>query len=1063
VSVLFADLVGFTARAERLDPEEVRGLLAPYHARLRVELERFGGTVEKFIGDAAVALFGAPVAHEDDPERAVRAALAVRDAIGELDAAVRIGVTTGEALVTRDARPLEGEGMAAGDVVNTASRLQSAAPADGILVDEATYRATEHAIEYTDAEAVDAKGKAEPVRVWEVVGLRARLGVDIAFRGAGALVGRDEELDALRDALARTRREHTVQLVTLVGVPGIGKSRLVYELWAGVEADPVLSYWRQGRSLPYGNGVSFWALGEMAKAHAGILENDDSHTALEKLQQAVQHAVTDAGEADWIEGHLRPLVGLSGDTDVGDRRDESFGAWRGFFEALAEQRPLVLVFEDVHWADDGLLDFVDHLVEWATDVPLLVVCTARPELLDRRPGWGGGKRNAATISLSPLADEDVAQLIESLVGKAQPDLVAHAGGNPLYAEEYARMLAQSGNGEALALPDSVQGIIAARLDTLPLEEKAFVQDAAVLGKVFWVGELGHVAGVDPGVAHEQLQVLERKEFVRRERRSSVADDTAYVFRHLLVRDVAYGQVPRARRVEKHRLAAEWIEALAGDRREDLADVVAHHYVSALELAQATGHASPELAERARLALREAGDRAASLSALEAAARFYSEALALWPENDRERPDLLLRYGRVLHPHGRGDDVLASAAEELLDAGDREGAAEAETLLGDMLWLQGRHGEAFEHLEGAVALLADEPPSRAKAFALADLARFHMMGDEAEEAVRAGSEALKMAEALELDELRASALNTLGVCRVLTGDREGLADLERAIEISRGRPSFQLVRGLNNLASTLIALGELDRAYELYSEAAATAERLGWTAAILWLEAEQCDTHYHRGQWDEAVRVADGILAASETGVRHVREIDARVIRALIRLARGDEAGADEDSAAGLAFAHASRDPQILFPALACRARVLMETNSAAEATILVGELFERWRANPVTFLSTWLAFAAPTILALGMGKELAEISKHSPLRTRWLEAALAVSENPVEAAQIYAQIGSPADEAQARLRAGEALAAAGRTREAEEQLSRALDFYGALEAARYVGEAEALLAATRSS
>ena len=1067
VSVLFADLVGFTSRAERLDPEEVRGFLAPYYASVRAELERFGGTVEKFIGDAVMALFGAPVAHEDDPERSVRAALAVREAIADLNSSqsspslqIRIGVTTGEALVTRDARPSEGEGMAAGDVVNTAARLQAGAPVDGILVDEATYRATEHAIEYRPGQPVAAKGKAEPVPVWEAVAPKARLGVDIAFRGGAALIGRDDELDALRDALARARRERTAQLVTLVGVPGIGKSRLVYELWATLEANPELVYWRQGRSLPYGDGVSFWALGEMMKAQAGILESDGAEAAEEKLHEAVAHVLADPEEAGWIEGHLRPLVGLTGESPGSDHRGESFAAWRRFLEAMAEQHPVVLVFEDLHWADEGLLEFVDHLVDWAADVPLLVVCTARPELLERRAGWGGGKRNVATLSLAPLSDEHTSELVQTLVGELHPELVAHAGGNPLYAEEYARMLAQSENGDILALPDSVQGIIAARLDTLPLEEKALVQDAAVLGKVFWVGELRHVAGLTGSTVDEHLHALERKEFIRRERRSSVAGEAAYVFRHSLVRDVAYGQIPRARRAEKHRLAAEWIESLAGDRREDLADVVAHHYSSALELARAAGQDTDELAERARFALREAGDRAAALSALEAAERFYGEALTLWPEDDPERPHLLLRYGRVLHPHGRGEEVLALASEELLDAGDREAAAEAETLLGDVLWLQGEHKEAFEHLEGAVALLADGQRSRARALALAELARFRMMGDDAAQAVQAGSEALEIADALELDDLRANALNTLGVCRVVMGDRNGLLDLERAIEISRGVRSFQLARALNNMGSTLAALGELDQANAFYSEAAEVAARVGWSHAVLWLEAEQVDWHYHRGPWDEALAKADGVLAESNSGLRHVREIDAHVIRALIRLARDDDAGAKEDSAAGLEFAQGSWDPQTLFPALACRARVLMEIGSATEADALLGGLLERWRANPLTFASTWLAYALPAIIALGRGDELSEVAKRAPVKTRWLEAALALTTgDPREAARIFAQIGSLPDEAHARLRAAEALAAAGRRQEADEELALALDFYRSVGATRYVREGEALLAA----
>jgi class 3 adenylate cyclase/tetratricopeptide (TPR) repeat protein len=1060
VSVLFADLVGFTTRAERLDPEEVRKLLDTYHSTVRHELERFGGTMEKFIGDAAVGLFGAPLAHEDDAERAVRAALAVRDAAGELGETVRIGITTGEALVTRDARALEGEGMAAGDVVNTAARLQSAAPPGGILVDESTYRATQHAIEYREAEPVAAKGKANPVLVWHAVAPRARLGVDIAFRGAAPLVGRDDELDALRDALSRARRDRTAQLVTLVGLPGIGKSRLVYELWAGLEADPELLYWRQGRSLPYGDGVSFWALGEMTKAQAGILENDGADVAERKLLQAVGQAVHEESECRWIAGHLRPLVGLPGEGDSGDRRLEAFAAWRQFFEALAEQRPLVLVFEDIHWADEGLLDFIDHLVEWTTDVPLLVVCTARPELLDRRPGWGGGKRNAATISLSSLAEEEVSRLVRELVGEAKPDLVAHAGGNPLYAEEYARMLAQRGNGGPLSLPDSVQGIIAARLDTLPLDEKALAQDAAVLGKVFWVGELAQVTALPESVVEDRLRALERKEFVRRERRSSVAGDTAYVFRHALVRDVAYGQLPRGRRIERHQLAAEWIESLGGDRSEDLADVVAHHYLSALELLRKTGSDTAAVAERARFALREAGDRAAALSALDAAERFYEEALALWPEDDPERPYLLLRYGRVLFPHGRGEDVLATASEELLDAGDREAAAEAESLLGDVLWLKGQTASAFDHLEGAVALLADQPPSRAKAFALADLARFRMMGDEAEAAVSAGSQAFEMAEDLGLEDLRASALNTLGVCRVFTGDvDEGLRDLERAIEMSRGIRSFQLTRALNNMASTLGALGELERAHRFHAEASEVAAKVGWSAAVRWLEVEHMDWHYWQGEWDLALAEADSILATSDPALPHVREVDAYLTRALLRLARDDEQGAGEDSAAGLAFAQTTFDPQILFPAQAARSAVLYEIGFRNEAEVLAADLLDRWRASPFTFASIWLAYALPAIEALGLGPQLVKVARHAVVKTRWLQAALALVEgDPRAAAQIFAQMGSLPDEAYARLRAAETLAAAGRRDEGGEELERALEFYRRVGAVRYLREAEALLA-----
>ncbi len=463
VSVVFTDLVGSTARAEESDPEDVRALLRVYHERARDELERRGGTVEKFIGDAVVAVFGAPVAHEDDPERAVRAALAVRDAVAQLNDAepgrdlhVRIAVNTGEALVSLDAAPGEGEGMVAGDVMNTAARLQSAAPVDGILVGEQTYRATEREIVYREAEAVVAKGKAQPVAVWEAVEPRARLGVDLGGAVGAPLMGRADELDLLVDALRRSRRDRSTQLVTLVGVPGIGKSRLVFELGQVVDDDPDLITWRQGRCLPYGDGVSYWALGEIVKAHAGILESDPGDVAEAKLA-AILEAVPDEGERGWVGRHLRPLIGLGRVEESGDVRGEAFAAWRRFLEVVAERGPVVLVFEDLHWADDGLLDFVDGLVDWVDGVPLLVVCTARPELLERRPGWGGGKRNATTVSLAALDDDATARLVLSLLDRPvldvemQQALVARAGGNPLYAEEFVRML-QAGSASTNGCP-----------------------------------------------------------------------------------------------------------------------------------------------------------------------------------------------------------------------------------------------------------------------------------------------------------------------------------------------------------------------------------------------------------------------------------------------------------------------------------------------------------------------------------------------------------------------------------------------------------------------------------
>jgi class 3 adenylate cyclase len=667
VTVVFADLAGFTAQAEALDPEDVAALLDPYHTRLKSELERFGGTVEKFIGDAVMAIFGAPVTHEDDAERAVRAALAIRDWASHESIELRVGVNTGEVLVTLGGSTAEGQ-AAAGDAVNTASRLQTAAPVGEVLVGERTYRATERLIEYARLDPVQAKGKSSPVPAWRAVAARSRVALE-QVHGA-RLVGRQHELELLVGALNRARQEHSAELVTLVGVPGIGKSRLVRELYDRIEQELQFTHWRHGRCLPYGDGVTFWALGEMVKAQAGILEGDDENAAARKLRAAV--------EDPWVESHLRPLVGLSSATELGrDRREEAFTAWRRFFEDLADERPLVLVFEDIHWADESLLDFIDYLVDWASAVPLLAVCTARPELLTRRPGWGGGKPNALTISLSPLSDQDTARLLGELLERSvlpaetQVELLARAGGNPLYAEEFARVLRERGAIEHL--PETVQGLIAARIDLLEPEHKSLLQAAAVVGKTFWLGAVGALVERKREPVEKLLHSLERKEFVRRERSSSVAGEVEYAFRHLLVRDVAYGQIPRAERAAGHVRVAEWTGGLA--RPEDHSETLAHHYAQALELSELAGLSREEFAAAAQIAFADAGDRAFALNAYAVAARHYQAALELLEEGDVRRGRLLARLARSLVRLDVADtDPLEAGVREARAAGEIESAA-----------------------------------------------------------------------------------------------------------------------------------------------------------------------------------------------------------------------------------------------------------------------------------------------------------------------------------------------------------------------------------------------------
>ena len=1078
VTIFFADLVGFTGRAEQLDPEDVRAMLSPYYVRLRAEIERFGGTVEKFIGDAVMAVFGAPVTHEDDPERAVRAALAARDAVQELNDAnpsldlhVRIAVNTGEVVVAIDLDPSGGEGMVAGDVVNTAARLQQAAPVDGILVGETTYRATERTIEYSESEPVRAKGKAEPIPVWEAVAARSRLGVDVQQRGAAPLVGRAEELDWLTDGLARTLRERRTQLVTLVGVPGIGKSRLVWELAQVVDEDPeLIVYWRQGRSLPYGEGVAFWAVGEMVKAQSGILETDSAEAAEGKLRETVADLIPDAESANWIESHLRPLVGLTGEEDPsGDRRDEDFAAWRRFFEALAERRPLVLIFEDLHWADDNLLDFVDHLVDWVNDAPLLVIGTARPELLERRPGWGGGKSNAATVSLSPLSEEETARLLASLLGQTvmpaelQAPLLARAGGNPLYAEEYARMVSERGVAPADgALPETVQGIVAARLDALSPEDKALIQDAAVLGKVFWSGALAAMTGLQRWTVEESLHRLERKEFVRRERRSSVATETEYAFRHVLVRDVAYGQVPRADRAEKHRRAAEWIEALSSDR-EDSAEMLAHHYSSALEFARAAGQDVDALTDRAREALREAGDRAYLLSAFGAASKFYEGAVELWPDDHPGRGELLLRYGRSNFLWAADVDVvsiLQEASDLSLHSGSPEVAAEAEVTLGNLHWFRSERELARPHFEKAFALAHDAPPSRSKAFVLSELSRNAMLGDDDARAVELAQEALEIVDELGLEQLRVPTLNALGVARVKLGDRGGLADIERAMEVGDSS-SPERIRAFVNLASTLGELGELQRSVALHEDGLREAARGATPGMMRWLEAERAWDEYLTGRWSAAEPHAEAFIAEVEKGHPHPMEMAAREVRAFIHLARGDESSAHEDSQRVLDQARAAQDAQVLLPALAFHAHLLFGTGQREEAVALADELLERMPSKQSAIRSHWTLPLAYVLSGVDRTADFEKVAASAPISTRWLEAASAFAAGRFEeAAGVLAEIGAVADEALLRLRAAEALVEAGRRPEVDAHLRQALAFYRSVEATGYIRLAETLFAAS---
>jgi class 3 adenylate cyclase/tetratricopeptide (TPR) repeat protein len=1065
VSVVFTDLVGSTARAEESDPEDVRALLRVYHERTRDELERLGGTVEKFIGDAVVAVFGAPVAHEDDPERAVRAALAVRDAVGRLndekpgrDLHVRIAVNTGEALVSLDTSPGEGEGMVAGDVMNTAARLQSAAPVDGILVGEQTYRATDREIVYREAEPVQAKGKAQPVPVWEAVEPRARLGVDLGGTAGAALVGRDDELDLLVDAHRRSRRDRSTQLVTLVGVPGIGKSRLVSELGRVVDEDEELITWRQGRCLPYGDGVSYWALGEIVKAHAGILESDPADVTEAKLGSVLE-AIADDGERAWVDRHLRPLVGLGRVDARGDERGEAFAAWRRLLETIAESGPMVLVFEDLHWADDGLLDFVDGLVDWVDGVPLLVVCTARPELLERRAGWGGGKRNATTVSLAALDDEATARLVLSLLDRpvldaeTQQTLVERAAGNPLYAEEFIRML-QAGVRIDERLPESVQGIIAARIDLLPAAEKDLLQTAAVHGKVFWSDALASAAGIESWRLTELLRSLEWKEFVRREHRSAVAGATQHAFVHALVRDAAYNQLPRAARAERHLAAAEWIESLPDDRAEDRAETLAHHYLTAIELRRAVGEDVTALGPRAVQALQDAGERALALGAYDAATSFLESALKLLPEDAEPSAELLFHAGRALAYAGRPGDHLERAVDAFERAGDPERAAEAAVAASWHAW-HTRPAEARGLLDRAAAILDGRPPSRSTALVLAEHARMLMMNFQFDSGRREAERAIEHARAIGDVELEADAMVTKAACMTKDGDRSAIELFDRALElVGHGRVA---ARAYTNLGVAWASLGDLGRAIEVSVEGAARAAQDGDLQGAAFLRGNVLGLRFDAGDWEEALQEANSLIGSP--GFNR-QEYLALFVRATILESRGDLAAAGVDFGLALESARESAEAAAVLPAVVGLAGFLRRGGRSDDASAALDEVVTALdAAESVGDIQEFHVELVVELLEAGRRQAAESIVGRMP-EGPWRDACRSlVDREDARAADTLASMGTERIAADLRLRAARALAAGGRLSEAEAQLELARAFYRKVGATAFLAQAEAIVAA----
>jgi class 3 adenylate cyclase/tetratricopeptide (TPR) repeat protein len=867
VSVLFVDLVGFTTASERRDAEDTRELLTTYYDTAREIVARHGGTIEKFIGDAVMAVWGAPSAHEDDAERAIRAALEIVTSVprltSESDALqARAGVLTGEAAVTVG---LVGQGMIAGDLVNTASRLQSIATPGTVLVGDATYRAASRAIAFEDAGQRELKGKELPVQVWRALSVVAKRGGEgRAVTLEPPFVGRDDELSQLKDLFHATARDGKSRLVTLSGVAGIGKSRLLWELEKYLDGVIGVVYWHGGRSPSYGEGISYWALAEMVRGRAGIAESDDPATARERIGQMLAEFVPAEEDRRWIEPRLTGLLGI--DELPTESRDELFAAWRTLFERIASKGPTVLAFSDIQWADQGLLEFVEQLLSWARESPIFVLAEARPELYERRPTWGHGVRSATLIHLDPLGADDMRRLLTGLVPQLPQDalrrIVERAEGVPLYAVETLRMLIDRGviratdggyvlSGELpeLAVPETLHALIAARLDSLTPEQRNLLADGSVLGVSFTVPSLMAVSGLHEAEVSKLLDALVGRELLTLDADPRSPERGQYRFLQGVVREVAYQSMAKRSRQAKHLAAARYFESLG---EGELAGVLATHYLAAYRAAPA-GPEAEALAAQARIALRGAADRATALHDLLGGLAYIEQALPITPDpvdqaalHERAVPlaGEAAQFPRALE-HAR------AAATIYADRGDRLGVVRAKAREAFVQLGEHQDQTAIALLRDALADTTDLGPSADIAHAQAELGRALMLAGEVE-SIEWCDRVLEQS-AVAAPEIVLEAVITKGTALQNIGrDLEGEIILRGAALVADSMGAlFSAIRARNNLRVQLQSR-DLRASLELTRELLEIARKFGQRTWVLHGAAALVDISFRLGDWDSYV-------------------------------------------------------------------------------------------------------------------------------------------------------------------------------------------------------------------
>jgi len=868
-SVLFVDLVGFTPFSERQDPESVREFLTQYFERAQRIIESYGGTVEKFIGDAVMAVWGAPVANEDDAELAVRAGLEVVASVSDLGEETgnsglraRGGVVTGEVAITIGK---VSEGMVLGDTVNSASRVQSVAEPGTVFVDESTWRAASGAIAFEEVGTLELKGKAVTIKAWRALRVVAqRKGLGRAERLEPPFVGRDEEIRQIKELLHATTREKRARLVSVTGIPGIGKSRLSWEFLKYVDGLADTVYWHEGRSRAYGEGITFGALGEMVKMRAGILEVEDATSSLAKLQVCLDQFVSDEEERQWILPHLAHLLGLADAPSI--NRDEIFSAWRMFFERIAERGTTVLIFEDLQWADAGLIDFVESILEWSKGFSLLIVTLARPELLDKRPSWGAGMRNFTSLHLEPLSASSMSELLNGFVhglpSEVSDRVLQRAEGVPLYAVETIRMLVDRGvivqvddqyevQGElgTLEIPETLHALIASRLDSLTPRQRALLQDAGIIGSTFSIESLQVVSDESAQDLETELRDLVRKEYIFTDNDPRSPERGQFGFVQGVIREVAVGTLARRDRQAKHVAIARYAESLG---EEELTGVIAAHYIEAYR-ASPDEVGNEELLPKALEWLTRAGQRALSLGSPDEAAEMFDQAIALAPDDSALAP-LLERAAKTAarrQHHDSAAEYLKKAIDIYHAQGDIAKWGLCVAQISGSAQSTDTQAESLEQCERAFEIVgAGETFVRAKlALAVAAMLGY---GTEVERAVEWCEVALRLAEELDDSEILASALGTRSLALFTMG---------------RHREAVMLARGMAGIADEAGELIEQARArtglslymlpdnprgmVDVAREAVEIARKVGSRGLEITNMLNITETSLYLGLWDEA--------------------------------------------------------------------------------------------------------------------------------------------------------------------------------------------------------------------